>query len=125
MCESRATVLGSLIGDEEDFMKEINNSLTNSFCLVPWRLASATLWISRMKESQESLFLSRHEKIMCSEIGGKIFGGGLREAGTSDEAGGTEGGSDCWRYVKVGQIGRTCRQTGWQSDRQTDRMSVE
>lgn len=35
MCESRATVLGSLIGDEEDFMKEINNSLTNSLCLVP------------------------------------------------------------------------------------------
>ena len=35
MCESRATFLGSLIGDEEDFMKEINNSLTNSLCLVP------------------------------------------------------------------------------------------
>lgn len=34
-------------------MKEINNSLTNSLCLVPWRLASAMLWISRMKESQE------------------------------------------------------------------------
>lgn len=35
MCESRATVLGCLIGDEEDFMKEINNSLTNSLCVVP------------------------------------------------------------------------------------------
>lgn len=47
MCESRATVLGSLIGDEEHFMKEINNSLTNSFCLVPRRLASVTLRIRK------------------------------------------------------------------------------
>lgn len=35
MCESRATVLGSLIGDEEDSVKEINSSLTNSLRLVP------------------------------------------------------------------------------------------
>lgn len=34
MCESRATVLGSLIGDEEDSVKEINSSLTNSLRLV-------------------------------------------------------------------------------------------
>lgn len=93
MCESRATVLGSLMGDEEDFMKEINNSLTNSPCLVPWRLASVTLRISRMKESQESRFLWRHEKIMRSEIGRKIFWRGLWEVGTSDrEAGRGAGG---------------------------------
>lgn len=51
MCESRATVLGSLIGDEEDSVKEINSSLTNSLRLVaphptppttPGRSASVT-----------------------------------------------------------------------------------
>lgn len=30
MCESRATVPGSLIGDEEDSVKEINSSFTSS-----------------------------------------------------------------------------------------------
>lgn len=67
MSESRATVLGSLIGDEEDFMKEINNSLTNSLCLAPWRSHPPTPRITGMKEKPKKplFFLWRHEKIMC------------------------------------------------------------
>lgn len=36
MGESRATVLGSLGGHEDNFRKEINNSLTNSLRPGPW-----------------------------------------------------------------------------------------
>lgn len=53
MGESRATVLGSLGGHEDDFMKEINNSLTNSLRLGPWRWARETPRIARMKARRE------------------------------------------------------------------------
>lgn len=78
-------------------MKEINNSLTNSPRLVPWRLASATLWISGMKGSQESLFLQRHEKIMRSEIG-RYSEGDVGRWGLVMKCRVAEGGSNCCRY---------------------------
>lgn len=75
MCESRATVLGSLGGHEEDFMKEINNSLTNSLRLGPWRSARATPRIGRLRIQiplkKGSMTLRTHKKGFSEEV----FGG--------------------------------------------------
>lgn len=102
MCESRATVLGSLIGDEEDSVKEINSSLTNSLRLVPphplalstrqptpGRSASVTP-TDHKNEGEPRIRLPRKNNTMCGEIGGRTLvktTQGVGDPGCGDQVG--------------------------------------